>query len=77
MKIVVEHKLDDEQKEEMKSEFGDVREELEEALKELRFQVESTFDGWEKTKKIFTYTLVATGVGGFAFGFIVGKLWDS
>lgn len=67
MKITMEHKLNDEQKEEFKKE-------LDQALEDLKEQLEQTMASWNKMERTFTYVVVGTGVFGFSFGFVIGKL---
>ena len=66
MKFIIEHKLDESQKDEVKAE-------LDQALEDLKVRMEGMFDGWEKTKRVATYAIVASGVLGFVLGYIVGK----
>ncbi|MCK5602225.1 hypothetical protein KAR91_10160 [Candidatus Pacearchaeota archaeon] len=62
----MEHKLNNEQKEEFKSE-------LEQGLEDLKAQLEQTVDGWETLKRNCTIAIVGTGVVAFAAGIVVGK----
>ena len=62
----MEHKLDDEQKEEFKSE-------LEQGLAELKEELDNVFAGWETMKRNAAYAIVGTGVVAFAMGIVVGK----
>jgi len=66
MNIVVEHKLNEEQSDTL-------REDLDRALSEVKEQLDKTFVGWERTKKVVSYTVVGVGVLSFAFGYFVGK----
>ena len=69
MKIVMEHKINEEQKEELRSELNT-------ALKDFRTQLGETFEDWgyiEKTQRLMTYAVVGIGVGGFALGYFVGR----
>ncbi len=66
MKFVVEHKLDEEQKEEFKTE-------LEQGLVDLKEQLDDVFAGWDTLKRNCTYAIVGTGIVAFATGVVVGK----
>lgn len=66
MKITVEHKLDDEQKEEFKAE-------LEQGLVDLKEQLDEVFANWETMKRNVSYVIVGTAVVGFVAGVAVGK----
>ena len=66
MKIVVEHKINRKQKEELKEEFN-------EAIDELQKQLAETFAGWERTKTVVTYTIVGVAVGSFGLGYFIGR----
>ncbi len=66
MRITMIHKLDDEQKEELKSEIGHVAD-------DLREELDLAFANWKKMERAFTYALVGTGIVAFATGVVVGK----
>lgn len=66
MKIVMEHKLNEEQKDEFKLE-------LEQGLEDLRAQLEQTFRGWDVLKRNCTIAIVGTGVVAFVAGIALGK----
>lgn len=67
MNVTVTHKLDDDQAEDFKVEFR-------EASDNLKAQLDKTFEGWERTKKIMVYTVYATAGVAFTMGFLTGRL---
>lgn len=66
MKITMEHKLNDEQKEEFKMEFEVIAE-------VLREELDQAIDGWKKMERNFSYAIVGTGVVAFIAGIALGK----
>lgn len=68
MKIVVEHKINDRQKEE-------IRAELNQGLNDLQDQLYKNFNAWQQqSKKLVVYSLIGVGVTGFSLGYFIGKL---
>lgn len=72
-KFVIEHKLNEDDREIAK-------EQLEEAMIELRAQMQKTFDGWDETKeqarRLAAYTVVGVAALSFTLGYLVGKSKD-
>lgn len=66
MKLVIEHKLDDDQQDMLKGE-------LEEALAELKTQIDKTFSEWESTKRAARASILTVSVFFFSLGYFVGK----
>ncbi len=66
MNITMTHKLDEEQKEEFKTE-------LEQGLVDLKEQLDEVFANWETMKRNVSYAIVGTAGVAFVAGIAVGK----